>query len=129
VAEPRDFPRRVFIEDVRRDGTFLRVTWHSDRSAFVISHWQRDVCVAATRVAAQDVAELSALLANGLADALATAQAQPPSSPSGPGGWGSSWRRFWRRLQRPRTYAEVLEFPDQSSPSARESLRWKRNEG
>jgi hypothetical protein len=115
---------------MRKDGTFLRVTWHSDRSAFVISHWQRDVCVAATRVAAQDVAELSALLANGLADALANAQAQPSSSSSSsPERWVSSWRRFWRRLQRPRSYADVLEFPDQSSPSDRESLRWKRNDG
>jgi hypothetical protein len=129
VAEPRDFPRRVFIEDVRKDGTFLRVTWHADRSAFVVSHWQRDVCVAATRVAAQDVAELSALLANGLADALATAQAQPPSSPSAPERWVSSWRRLWRRRRRPGTYAEVLEFPDRSSPADRDSLRWKRNDG
>src|SRR5438034_8540495 len=57
VAEPPDFPRRVFIEDLCRDGMFLRVTWHCEHSAFVVSHWQGEVCVAATRVAATDVAE------------------------------------------------------------------------
>ena len=48
------------------DNRFLRVTWHPEGAQFVISHWQGDVCLAATRVA-DDTPELLAFLANGLA--------------------------------------------------------------
>ena len=62
--------RRVFIEDERADGRYLRVTWHPERGTFVVSHWEDDVCIAATRVAAGDSPALVALLANGLGEAL-----------------------------------------------------------
>ena len=133
VAEPRDFPRRVFIEDLRRDGMFLRVTWHSEHSAFVVSHWQGEVCVAATRVAATDVAEVVALLTNGLADALASAQAKPTVSPSG---LRQSPRTLWQRAlprlrgrKRDRSAADVIAFPERSAVIPGDQLRWKSQDG
>lgn len=60
------FAHRVSLADPRGDNRFLRVTWHPEGAQFVISHWQGDVCLAATRVA-DDTPELLALLANGLA--------------------------------------------------------------
>lgn len=61
--------RRVFVEDARRDGRFLRVTWHPDRRTFVVSTWDGAVCVGATRVAVDDAPALIGVLAGGLADA------------------------------------------------------------
>jgi hypothetical protein len=129
VAEARDFPRRVFIEDMRRDGTFLRVTWHADRSAFVVSHWQRDVCVAATRVDAKDVGALSALLANGMADALSAATAPPPSQPTRPQRWHVWRQRVRELLNRRHARAEIVEFPDRSGARESDVPRWKRSDG
>jgi hypothetical protein len=61
--------RRVFIEDSRRDGAFLRVTWHPEGGQFVVSTWTDEVCTGAVRVPAAEAAPLIALLADGLADA------------------------------------------------------------
>lgn len=63
--------RRVFVEDARRNGQFLRVTWHGDHQQFVVSNWDDDVCVGATRVPLEGVPELVSLLVEGLADAHA----------------------------------------------------------
>jgi hypothetical protein len=133
VAEPRNFPRRVFIEDLRRDGMFLRVTWHSEHSAFVVSHWQGEVCVAATRVAATDVGEVVALLTNGLADALASAQEKPTVPPSGlrqsP---RTLWQRAVRRLKRLKgdgSDADVIAFPERSAVIPDDQPRWKSQDG
>ena len=41
--------RRVLIEDARRDGHHLRVTWHPGNRQFVVSTWHDDVCTGATR--------------------------------------------------------------------------------
>lgn len=65
------FAHRVFVEDPRRDGRFLRATWHPEGRQLVVSHWEADSCVAATRVAVDDLPELLALLANALADSSA----------------------------------------------------------
>jgi len=70
------FGRRVIVEDVRRDDTFMRVTWHADAGVFVVSHWRGEVCVAATRIPAAAVPELVSLLVTGLAEA---GDAQPPA--------------------------------------------------
>ncbi|HEV8297651.1 MAG TPA: hypothetical protein VGQ20_10145 [Acidimicrobiales bacterium] len=75
MAEPRSFPHRVFVSDLRRDGHYLRTTWHPEHGAFVVSHWRGDVCVAATRIRVEDAADLVALFANGLADAASTRSA------------------------------------------------------
>jgi hypothetical protein len=61
--------RRVFVEDARRNGQFLRVTWHGDRQQFVVSNWEDTVCVGATRVPVAQAPELVGLLVEGLADA------------------------------------------------------------
>jgi hypothetical protein len=70
----------VFVEDVRRNGSFLRVTWHGDARTFVVSNWEDDVCVGASRVDVQGAAKLVGLLADGIA-AAATA---PPAAPAPP---------------------------------------------
>ena len=61
--------RRVFLEDVRRDGRFLRCTWHPDRDAFVLSVWEEDVYGGATRIGTTDAARLIAVSGDGLAEA------------------------------------------------------------
>jgi hypothetical protein len=71
---------RVFLQDARGDGQYLRATWHPNGRLFVLSHWQDDVCVAATRIGMADAGELMALLAAGLTDA-ATTSPTPRSVP------------------------------------------------
>jgi hypothetical protein len=71
----------VLIEDARRDGHHLRVTWHPEHRQFVLSTWREDVCTGAARLAVEDAAGLAALLVDGLADAAAAAAAAPPSRP------------------------------------------------
>ncbi len=63
--------RRIFVEDARRNGQFLRVTWHGDRQQFVVSNWEDSVCVGATRVPVAQAPSLVGLLVEGLADAAA----------------------------------------------------------
>lgn len=109
---------------------FLRVTWHPEHSAFVVSHWDHEVCVAATRVAAGDVADVVALLTNGLTDALAAADAKPPvaQSPRVESPLQALWQQVLARLPRRRPVADVIEFPDRRPPSAGEQPRWKSRE-
>ena len=70
--------RRVFVEDTRRDGQFLRVTWHGDQQQFVVSNWQDTVCVGATRVPVAAAPELVSVLVDGLADAARCPVAATP---------------------------------------------------
>ena len=53
---------RVFLLDARGEGQYLRATWHPNGRLFVLSHWQDDVCVAATRLDLADAGELMSLL-------------------------------------------------------------------
>jgi len=69
--------RRVFIEDVRDNGTYLRTTWHPERRLFVISTWTGEVCTGAVRLPAGEAAELATLLVDGLADASARPDVPP----------------------------------------------------
>jgi hypothetical protein len=73
------FGRRVIVEDVRRDDTFMRVTWHAEDRVFVVSHWRGDVCVAATRVPVDAAPDLVNLLVKGLAESAdgLTAERRP----------------------------------------------------
>ncbi len=68
MAELRD--RRVFVEDLRREGSFLRCTWRPRRGAFVLSVWQGDVCTGSVQLSPPDAARLNAALAEGLAETL-----------------------------------------------------------
>lgn len=69
--------RRVFVEDQRRDGKFLRVTWHGDRRTFVVSTWDGSVCVGATRVPVEQASALIEVFARGLAEAASQAPVRP----------------------------------------------------
>lgn len=82
MAEAGLSTSRVLIEDLRHDGKFLRATWHPESGAFVISHWQGDVCVAATRVRAEDAARLVGLLTNVLAEALQIERSRAVAPPA-----------------------------------------------
>ena len=62
------FARRVIVEDVRRDDSFMRVTWHDESGVFVVSHWDGEVCCAATRVPVDAVPDLVNLFVRGLAE-------------------------------------------------------------
>ena len=96
---------------------FLRVTWHPEHSAFVLSHWQQDVCVAATRVAAEDVAPVVALLTNGVSDALVASREAPPAPPIRRAHSKLIQRLLlcWTRIARRRRDAEIIEFPDRAN--------------
>jgi hypothetical protein len=91
---------RVLIEDARRDGHHLRVTWHPGRRQFVLSTWSADTCTGAAQLAVEDVAELTSLLVDGLAEAAAR-PAKPvpakatPAVPSKPGLSGLVDRLRW----------------------------------
>lgn len=123
---------RVIIEDARRDGAFLRCTWHEDQSLFVVSHWIDDtVCVGATRIPASDAPEIIGLLADGLGDAAARrverseASSRPARSASRRGELVARIRRWWSTRRgappvpgRPATVAPVEQL-DLSSASWR----------
>jgi hypothetical protein len=70
--------RRVVVEDIRRDDTFMRVTWHAESNVFVVSHWRGEVCVAATRIPPEAAPDLINLLVKGLAE---SASASPIAGP------------------------------------------------
>ncbi len=88
----------MFIEDVRRNGSFLRVTWHGEEGTFVVSNWEDDVCVGASRVDVQGAAKLVGLLADGIADAATPRPAAPPAVPTTLRGLLQAWWRAksWR---------------------------------
>jgi hypothetical protein len=69
---------RVFVEDARHNGQFLRATWHGERQQFVLSNWEGAVCVGATRVPVDEAPALVGLLVEGLAEAAARPVAPAP---------------------------------------------------
>ena len=73
---------RVLVDDTRRNGAFLRVTWHPEGRQFVVSNWDGQVCVGATRVDVEDAARIMGLLADGLADAASRPHEPAPATPS-----------------------------------------------
>lgn len=78
MAESWAFERRVYVEDPRLDGSYLRVTWHPESAQFVVSHWQGEVCIAASRVPVAAAPQLIGLLANGLGQAANVPLAAQP---------------------------------------------------
>jgi hypothetical protein len=129
VAEVANFPHRVLIADVRADGTYIRVTWHADRSTFVLSHWDDNGCIAATRVSVDDVPQLIGLLTNGLADALASERAVPASVQRVRRTGRATLLRWFRRLRRPRPVADVVPLRISDVPEmTSDELPWKKSE-
>jgi hypothetical protein len=72
----------VIVEDVRRDDTFMRVTWHEESAVFVVSHWRGEVCVAATRVPVHAAPDLIQLFVRGLAESTGGPPAAVSTPPS-----------------------------------------------
>lgn len=62
--------RRVLIGDARRNGRYLRATWHPEDRMFVLSTWTDEVCSGAVRIPIDKAADLITLLADGLSDAV-----------------------------------------------------------
>lgn len=60
---------RATIEDARRNGNLLRVTWHEAEQRFAVSHWRDNVRIAATQVEVQDAAPMVGVLVDGPASA------------------------------------------------------------
>jgi hypothetical protein len=94
---------RVFIEDARRNGAYLRATWHPERRVFVLSTWSGDVCTGAVRLPAADAADLVGLVADGLAElavppAAPAAASGPAAGRAGPTRWAALRRRVARWL-------------------------------
>jgi hypothetical protein len=89
--------RRAFVEDARRNGQFMRITWHRDRQQFVVSNWDGTVCVGATRVLAADAPALIDVLAHGLADAAADGQTAAAPAPTS---LADHLRAWWRERSR-----------------------------
>jgi hypothetical protein len=119
---------RVIIEDARRNGHYLRVTWHQETRRFVVSTWRDDVCTGAAQLSAADGAELAALLVDGLADAATT---PPPADAQSGGGRALAdlaaaavdrLRAWWRRTAAPATPlpppAEPADAPARTRRSA-----------
>ncbi len=88
------FGRRVFVEDSRRHGGFARITWHADARQFVLSNWEGNVCVGATRVRVEDAPSVIRVLVDGLAEAAmaATTTATPPAPTTLRQHLGAWWR-------------------------------------
>ena len=104
----------MFVEDARRNGSYLRATWHPERRLFTISTWTGEVCTGSVRLPAAQATEIVGLMVDGLAELASPVDARPepgaapaphrPSRPSrstvrpagtGPGafgGFGSAWR-------------------------------------
>lgn len=62
--------RRVLIEDSRRNGRYLRTTWHAEGRTFVLSTWTDEVCTGAVRIPVERASDLVNLLSDGMGDAL-----------------------------------------------------------
>ena len=71
--------RDVFIDE---RGAGLRVTWHPEHDAVVLSVWHDDRCVGTVRMPVQDVPRLSGLLAAALGDWIAQVSAVPQPAPA-----------------------------------------------
>lgn len=129
MAEVANFPHRVLIADVRDNGTYIRVTWHADRSTFVLSHWDNNGCIAATRIRVDDVPQLIGLLTNGLADALASERAVPPPVERVRRQGRATLTRWFRRLRRPQPVADVVPLRISDVPQMTfDELPWKKSE-
>jgi hypothetical protein len=94
----------VLIEDARRDGSYLRATWHAERQAFVVSTWRDEVCTGAVRVPVAAAGELARVLIDGLTDA-ATTRVAPARPTTKPRVWSDVLARAQAWLQRLRLSA------------------------
>ena len=85
----------MLIEDARRNGHHLRVTWHPDTRQFVVSTWSLDVCTGSARLAVEDVPDLTSLLVDGLTEAATSAAPAAAVPATRPGVAGLVDRLRW----------------------------------
>lgn len=130
---------RVFVEDARRNGSYLRATWHPERRLFTISTWTGEVCTGAVRLPAAQATEIVSLMVDGLAELATPVDAQPePGAPPArrhlvrpsrrpAGGFGGLGRSAWgggspldglRRWLRSRQAAVAPAIPLRRSAAA-----------
>ena len=102
--------RRAFVEDARRNGQFLRITWHRDRRQFVVSNWDGTVCVGATRVCVEDAPALIDVVTRGLADAAVDGQTAATPAPLS---LVEHLRAWWRERSRRAAGGAVRPATDQ----------------
>jgi hypothetical protein len=88
--------RRVFLQQALGADEFLRVTWHETDRVIVFSHWQSEICVAATPVKVADTAELTTLLVQ----ALGHAATQPAAGSETISTQGTTWQRLVTAMRR-----------------------------
>jgi hypothetical protein len=62
-------PRGEWFADARDGDRALRVSWHAEVGAVVLSTWRDAQCVATTHLSPGDAARLISILAQGLAAA------------------------------------------------------------
>lgn len=73
-------PRGEWFGDARDGGRALRVSWHAEVGAVVLSIWRDDACIGTTRLTPDEAARLVSALAAALA-AAAPAAAAPAAAP------------------------------------------------
>jgi hypothetical protein len=83
----------VLLADARRNGSYLRTTWHPESRMFVVSTWNDEVCLGAIRVPVEDSAELMSLLMDGLVETIGATPL--PVVPAGVGPSRTSIARSW----------------------------------
>jgi hypothetical protein len=77
MGEPGHKRHRVFVEDARGNGSYLRATWHPERRLFTISTWTGEVCTGAVRLPAAQASEVVGLMVDGLAELATPVDARP----------------------------------------------------
>ena len=92
------FERRLYFPDVRGGGRYLRVTWHSDTSTIVLSHWRDDVSAASTPISLPDATRLIGLIVGALQES-ADLRPNVPGAGAAATARGSLLSRFRARFQ------------------------------
>ena len=113
--------RRLFLADKRGGDRYLRVTWHRDTSTLVLSHWDRDICLASTPISLADGSRLIGLVVGALREVASEHERTGADDPPG----ASAVIRLpgWiKRTLRPRL-ADVVELAQRSRQSAPAYLR------
>lgn len=100
------------MEDARRNGQFLRITWHRDRQQFVVSNWDGTVCVGATRVQVDEAPALIEVVTRGLADAAVDGRSAAPPAPA-PRTLVEHLRAWWCERSQPRGTGAIRQQSDE----------------
>src|SRR5690606_4056269 len=111
---------RAHIGDARRDGRFLRVSWHDQQRQFVVSNWEGTVCVGATRLDVRGASALMGALADGLAEAADGTRTAPRAERS-KRSLRDHLREWWRVRKAQGAVAEIRSLRGADSIERRRS--------